>query len=110
MTHYADIEELEDIDVLEDVDLENELSDIGTGNVAYLIVHNDDVNSFDEVIDAFVDVLDHAADQAEQLAIMIHYKGKATVKTAAYSVLKPKKDALCDRGLSAVIEGGDEDA
>jgi ATP-dependent Clp protease adaptor protein ClpS len=106
MTDYADIEEVE---VLEDVDLEAELSDIGTGNVAYLIVHNDDVNSFDWVIDSFVDVLNHAADQAEQLAVMIHYKGKATVKTAAYSVLKPKKDALCDRGLSAVIEGGDED-
>jgi ATP-dependent Clp protease adaptor protein ClpS len=106
MTDYADIEEVE---VLEDVDLEAELSDIGNGNVAYLIVHNDDVNSFDWVIDSFVDVLNHAADQAEQLAVMIHYKGKATVKTAAYSVLKPKKDALCDRGLSAVIEGGDAD-
>jgi ATP-dependent Clp protease adaptor protein ClpS len=107
MSAYADIEEVE---VLEDVDLEEELSDIGTGNVAYLIVYNDDVNSFDWVIESFVDVLKHAADQAEQLAMIIHYKGKATVKTAAYAVLKPKKDALCDRGLSAIIEGGDEDA
>jgi ATP-dependent Clp protease adaptor protein ClpS len=107
MSAYADIEEVE---VLEDVDLEEELSDIGTGNVAYLIVYNDDVNSFDWVIECFVDVLKHAADQAEQLAMIIHYKGKATVKTAAYAVLKPKKDALCDRGLSAIIEGGDEDA
>jgi ATP-dependent Clp protease adaptor protein ClpS len=106
MSYYADIEEVE---VLEDVDLEIELSDIGTGNVAYLIVYNDDVNSFDWVIDSFVDVLNHAPDQAEQLAVIIHSKGKATVKTAAYSVLKPKKDALCDRGLSAIIEGGDED-
>jgi ATP-dependent Clp protease adaptor protein ClpS len=107
MSYYADIEEVE---VLEDVDLEEELSDIGTGNVAYLIVYNDDVNSFDWVIEAFVEILNHAADQAEQLATIIHYKGKATVKTAAYAVLKPKKDALCDRGLSAIIEGGDEDA
>jgi ATP-dependent Clp protease adaptor protein ClpS len=106
MSDYADIEEVE---VLEDIDLDEELSDIGTGNVAYLIVYNDDVNSFDWVIESFVDVLKHAADQAEQLAMMIHYKGKATVKTAAYSVLKPKKDALCDRGLSAIIEGGEED-
>jgi ATP-dependent Clp protease adaptor protein ClpS len=107
MSFYEDIEEVE---VLEDVDLEEELSDIGTGNVAYLIVHNDDVNSFDWVIKSFVDILDYGADQAEQLAIIIHHKGKATVKTAAYAVLKPKKDALCDRGLSAIIEGGDEDA
>jgi ATP-dependent Clp protease adaptor protein ClpS len=107
MSQYADIEEVE---VLEDVDLEAELSDIGTGNVAYLIVHNDDVNSFEWVIESFMDILNHPADQAEQLAMIIHNKGKATVKTAAFGVLKPMKDALCDRGLSAIIEGGDEDA
>ena len=92
-----------------DIDLEDELSDIGTGDLAYLLVYNDDVNSFDHVINCFVDVLDHQPDQAEQLAHIIHYKGKATVKTAPLSELKPKKDALCDRGLSAVIEGGKEE-
>lgn len=106
MSYYADIEEVE---VLEDVEIEIDQSDIGIGNVAYLIVYNDDVNSFDWVIESFVDVLNHPADQAEQLAVIIHSKGKATVKTAAYSVLKPKKDALCDRGLSAIIEGGNEE-
>lgn len=100
-----------DIDVEEDIDidLEEELSDIGTGNPAYLIVYNDDVNSFDWVIQSFMEILNHPSDQAEQLAMMIHLKGKATVKTAALSVLRPKKDALCDRKLSAVIEGGEED-
>lgn len=100
-----------DIDVEEDIDidLEEELSDIGTGNPAYLIVYNDDVNSFDWVIKSFMEILHHPSDQAEQLAMMIHLKGKATVKTAALSVLRPKKDALCDRKLSAVIEGGEED-
>ena len=106
MSYYADIEE---IDVLEDIEVDIEQSDIGIGNVAYLIVHNDDVNSFDWVIECFTDILNHAPDQAEQLAVIIHSKGKATVKTAAYSVLKPKKDALCDRGLSAIIEGGNEE-
>ena len=95
----------EETAVEEEIDLADELSDIG--NDAYLIVYNDDVNSFEWVIECFTDILDHTPDQAEQLAMIIHYKGKATVKTAAYSVLKPKKDALCDRGLSAVIEGGD---
>ena len=106
MNYYADIEE---IDVLEDVEVEIDQSDIGLGHVAYLIVYNDDVNSFEWVIDCFMDILDHAPDQAEQLAVIIHHKGKATVKTASYSVLKPKKDALIDKGLSAIIEGGDED-
>ena len=64
MSYYADIEEVE---VLEDVEIEIDQSDIGIGNVAYLIVYNDDVNSFDWVIDSFVDVLNHAADQSVQL-------------------------------------------
>ncbi len=102
-----DIDVEEDIDI--DIDLQNELSDIGTGNPAYLIVYNDDVNSFDWVIQSFMEILDHQPDQAEQLAMMIHLKGKATVKTAALSVLRPKKDALCDRKLSAIIEGGEEE-
>jgi ATP-dependent Clp protease adaptor protein ClpS len=98
----------EDVEVEEEVNLEDLLSDIGTGNAAQLIVYNDDVNSFDWVIDSFTEVLQHTHDQAEQLALIIHYKGKATVKTASLSILKPHKDALVDRGLSAVIEGGQE--
>ena len=89
---------------LEEVLVEEQ--DTNTGDPAYLIVHNDDHNSFDWVIESFVDVLDHSHVQAEQLSMIIHFKGKATVKTAPMSVLKPRKDALVDRGLSAVIEGG----
>jgi ATP-dependent Clp protease adaptor protein ClpS len=51
-----------------------------------------------------MEVLDHSETQAEQLSLIIHFKGKATVKTAPKSVLKPKREALIDRGLSAVIE------
>ncbi|MBL7813481.1 MAG: ATP-dependent Clp protease adaptor ClpS [Saprospiraceae bacterium] len=101
-----------DIDVEEDIDidLESELSDIGTGDAAYLIVFNDDVNTFDWVIQSFMEVLDYPADQSEQLAMMIHLKGKATVKTAPLSVLRPKREALCERKLSAVIEGGSDES
>lgn len=99
----------EDVLVEEDIDLDEELADIGTGFDAYLIVYNDDVNTFDWVIECFTAVLQHTSDQAEQLALIIHYKGKATVKTAPFDVLKPFKDSLCERGLSAVIEGGDKD-
>ena len=90
-----------------DLLLEEEiLDDIGTGEVAQLIVYNDDVNTFDWVIECFVKVLEHTAEQAEQLSIIIHTKGKATVKTAPKRELRPKKDALIERGLSAVIEEG----
>jgi len=56
------------------------------------------------VIKCFVEVLGHSLEQAEQLSLIVHFKGKATVKTASFDVLKPLKDQLVDRGLSAVIE------
>lgn len=94
-------EEKEDIQVAEE--------DTGTGKPAYLVVYNDDHNTFDWVIECFTSILNHTADQSEQLALIIHTKGKATVKTAALKALKPLRLALVERGLSAVIEGGDAD-
>lgn len=96
------------VEELEEVLVEDEVSDSGIGEEAQLIVYNDDVNTFDWVIQCFMEILNHTNAQAEQLSLLIHFKGKATVKTAPKSVLKPKKDALVDRGLSAVIEGGSE--
>ncbi len=93
-----------DLEVEEDVLIEEEVSDTDTGEPSHLIVYNDDHNTFDWVIQCFVEVLGHTPEQAEQLALIIHFKGKATVKTAPKNELKPKKDALVDRGLSAVIE------
>ena len=87
---------------LEEVLVEDEVTD--TGDHAQILVYNDDHNTFEWVIQCFTDVLDHSSEQAEQLSLIIHYKGKASVKTAPKSVLKPQKDALVDRGLSAVIE------
>lgn len=69
-----------------------------------LVVFNDDFNTFDWVIQCFMQVCNHTYEQAEQLSLIVHFKGKATVKTAAFDVLKPMKDALVERGLSAVIE------
>lgn len=92
------------VEELEEVLVEEELSDSGTGQVSQLIVYNDDHNTFDWVIQCFMEVLGHTHAQSEQLSLIIHFKGKATVKTAPKDVLKPKKDALIDRGLSAVIE------
>ena len=69
-----------------------------------LVLHNDDHNTFDWVIKCFIDVLNHTFEQAEQLSLLIHLKGKAVVKTASKKELLPKKEALIERGLSAVIE------
>lgn len=89
----TEIEELLLIDELEDI-----------GNRAMLIVYNDDHNTFDWVIKCFMEICKHSSEQAEQLAMIIHFKGKATVKTGTQKELKPIKDALTDRGLSVVIE------
>ncbi len=87
-----------------DVLLEEEVT-TGTGDVSDLIVYNDDVNTFAWVMRSFEEILGHSSAQSEQLALLIHLKGKATVKSAALSELRPPREALVDRGLSAVIEG-----
>lgn len=69
-----------------------------------LIVYNDDVNTFNHVINCLMRICNHTSEQAEQCTLIIHYKGKCCVKKGTLEVLKPMKDALCDKGLSAVIE------
>lgn len=90
-----------DSGILEDI-LTEEIA--ATGTHAELVVYNDDFNTFEWVIECFMEVLSHTSEQAEQLSLIIHFSGKATVKTAALKVLRPLKDALVERGLSAVIE------
>lgn len=82
----------------------------GLGDGSELIVYNDDYNTFDWVIKCFVDVIGHTEEQAEQLSLIVHFKGKASVKEGSFRELKPFKDALIDRGLSAVIEKIGEEA
>jgi len=89
-------EELEEVLLMEE--------EVDTGLVSQLVVYNDDENTFDWVIKCFIDILNCSSEQAEQLALIIHFKGKATVKTAPKNVLRPLKEGLTDRGLSAVIE------
>ena len=68
-----------------------------------IVLHNDDVNTFDHVIDTLVDVCEHTAEQAEQCALLVHYKGKCTVKTGEYNDLEPRCSRLLNAGLSAEI-------
>lgn len=68
-----------------------------------LILFNDDVNTFDHVIETLVAVCNHTYEQAEQCSILVHYKGKCTVKTGSMKELKPRCLKLLDAGLSAEI-------
>ena len=85
----------------EDVLMEELTSD---GQQTQLVVLNDDFNTFDWVIEWFMEVLNHTSEQSEQLAWIIHTKGRASVKLGTLDELKPYKDALTDRGLNAIIE------
>jgi ATP-dependent Clp protease adaptor protein ClpS len=69
-----------------------------------LIVWNDEVNTFEHVIETLVDVCGHSLEQAEQCAYIIHFQGKYAVKQGSYDDLKPQCDAITDRGIGATIE------
>ncbi|UKM64539.1 ATP-dependent Clp protease adaptor ClpS [Flavobacteriaceae bacterium GSB9] len=68
-----------------------------------IILYNDDVNTFEHVIETLIYACDHTAEQAEQCSLIVHYKGKCTVKTGLYDDLKPRCSMLLDAGLSAEI-------
>ena len=68
-----------------------------------IVLHNDDVNTFDHVIDSLIDVCDHTEQQAEQCATLVHYKGKCTVKSGEYKDLEPRCSKLLQLGLSAEL-------
>ena len=87
------IKEWEDIDVLTSVE-----------EPCNLIVWNDEVNTFEIVIDTLMEICGHSHEQAEQSAYIIHFQGKYAVKKGSYDDLKPKCDAITDRGIGATVE------
>lgn len=68
-----------------------------------IILYNDEVNTFDHVINTLIYACEHTPEQAEQCSIIVHYKGKCTVKTGDFSELEPRCSMLLDAGLSAEI-------
>ena len=69
-----------------------------------LIVWNDEVNTFEWVIETLMEVCGHTEQQAEQCSMIIHTKGKYAVKEGSYETLKPQCDAITERGINATIE------
>ncbi|MDC0177843.1 ATP-dependent Clp protease adaptor ClpS [Polaribacter sp.] len=82
----------EDVDVLEQETHQHEI-----------VLHNDDVNTFDHVIDSLIAVCEHTLEQAEQCAILVHYRGKCSVKSGEYKDLEPRCSKLLQLGLSAEL-------
>lgn len=69
-----------------------------------IIVWNDDVNTFEWVIETLMEICGHTHEQAEQCAYIIHYSGKYAVKSGSFEELRPMCDAILDRGISATLE------
>ncbi|HEY5369525.1 MAG TPA: ATP-dependent Clp protease adaptor ClpS [Hanamia sp.] len=86
--------------------IEDDQTDVMTGydNSCQLIVWNDEVNTFDWVIETLIHVCRHTPEQAEQSAMIIHTKGKYAVKEGSYDTLKPMCDAITERGINATVE------
>lgn len=70
----------------------------------YLVLHNDDVNTFDFVINSLVEVCQHDPLQAEQCAIMVHFNGSCEVLQGSLHELMPPYEALRDRELTVSID------
>ncbi|NJB72557.1 ATP-dependent Clp protease adaptor protein ClpS [Saonia flava] len=68
-----------------------------------IVLFNDDVNTFDHVIETLMSVCDHTPEQAEQCSLIVHHNGKCTVKTGIYKELEPRCSKLLEAGLSAEI-------
>lgn len=83
-----------DVEVLEEV-IETDLHT--------LVVFNDEVNTFDHVIDTLMTVCEHTPEQAEQCTLIIHYKGKCSVKNGSWEELVPMRNEICRRGISAEV-------
>ena len=83
--------------------LEEVLVEEGVSFNNEIVLYNDDVNTFDHVIDTLIRVCRHTSEQAEQCSLIVHYNGKCTVKTGQYTELKPQCTQLLEAGLSAEI-------
>ena len=68
-----------------------------------IILYNDDINTFDHVIDILIKVCEHSAPQAEQCALSVHYKGKCSVKSGTLFDLKPRVKRMIEANLTAEI-------
>lgn len=83
----------EDVAVMDDIEENNRL-----------VLWNDDVNTFDFVIQCLIEICHHTLEQAEQCTMLVHYKGKCTVKTGSLELIEPMHEKLLSRGLTSEIQ------
>ena len=79
------------------------LEEVMVDDLKDLVVFNDEVNTFDHVINTLIKVCKHSVEQAEQCTWIIHYKGKCAVKKGDEPYLRPMKEAILDAGINAAV-------
>ncbi len=84
--------------------LKSKKSSVVKGTCKYLILHNDNINTFEHVINSLIDICEHDFVQAEQCALITHFKGKCDIKKGELYPLKQMKKTLTEKGLSVTME------
>lgn len=69
-----------------------------------LVLHNDDVHTFNYVTDCLIEVCGHDMLQAEQCTWLVHFKGKCDILRGGYAKLLPYRRAMADKGLKVTID------
>jgi ATP-dependent Clp protease adaptor protein ClpS len=87
-----------EVEVEEQVDI-----DIDLVKLYSLVVFNDEVNTFEHVIETLIEVCEHSPEQAEQCTLIIHYKGKCGVKNGDFDELAAMRTEITRRGISAEV-------
>ena len=96
--HMSDKHKSKELPFVED------FNKVDGGGENSLVLHNDEVHSFDYVIECLIEICEHTAEQAEQCTFLVHYKGKCDVKSGSFEFLRPMRHALADKGLNATID------
>ncbi len=90
--------------IIKEKDKIDELLDTIAVEASQLVLHNDEKNTFEWVIQCLIEICGHQTQQAEQCAMITHFKGKCSVKQGEEEEMRILKDGLNDRGLNATVE------
>ena len=69
-----------------------------------LVLHNDDVNSFEHVIMCLIHYCKHELEQAEQCTMVTHNNGRCSIMSGSMDELLPVYNVLLDNELTVTIE------
>ncbi|HEY9560503.1 MAG TPA: ATP-dependent Clp protease adaptor ClpS [Anseongella sp.] len=84
--------------------VEKEETAVATGNQNALVLWNDDHNTFEHVINCMMKYIKKSAAEAEEIAHIVHNKGKCTIMEGSKTDLVEYYNILKLEGLTVTIE------